>query len=425
MNLERSGREHGGGAEHVEKSGRRPWGGDRVRRSVLCVLTAVLLCLTVVPELAVAQSDIRIVEESVVMTRTNYPPVKPSEGPVRIYVGDWQLAISAHNYGTAIASDVSCKIFVDNVLTGTLAFWQRVSETYWVNEIWQGYTLTVYQTLSISKSGNHEIRIEIWHGTTETQPCDTYSFDVTAVEPEVSNLQAGSRVVRALGDNSLAVSFTNGGNENMRQAVLSVADSGGLTIAPSEVELGDVGAGQSASAGFAVSSPAGVTLGTALPRFSLSFIDYAGIQHTEDVQAEVEVYRLSPTLTVSAPSEVENGATVEIAATLKNPEGDPINNENITLTAGGVTLGVFKTDSGGVARASYRATETGTLNVGASFSGSASYDATSTSGEFTVTPAAAFPYWAILLIALPMALAAVLMIWRRRRREVARRSKKR
>jgi hypothetical protein len=262
----------------------------------------------------------------------------------------------------------------------------------------------------------HEVRIEVWHGT-ETTPQDTYSFNVTVVEPEVSGLQASSRVVRALGDNSLAVSFTNGGNENMRQAVLSVADPKGLTITPSQVELGDVRVGQSTSANFDVSSPAGVTLGTVLVRFSLSFIDYAGVSHTEDVSGTVEVYRLSPTLTVSAPSEVENGSTVEIAATLKDLRGNPIANENVTLTAGGVSIGTFRTDSGGVARASYRATETGTLNVGASFSGSASYDATSTSGEFTVTPAAAFPYWVILLIALPMALAAVLVIWRRRRRE--------
>jgi hypothetical protein len=396
-----------------------------MRRSALCALVALLLCLAVVPKPASAQTDVRIVEENVVMTRTSYPAVKPSEGPVRAYVGDWQLAISAYNYGTEYEYNVSCKIFVDNALMGTSTFgWWSYWGQYWVDGISQETAETVNQAISIPRSGNHEIRIEIWHGT-ETQPCDTYTFNVTAVEPEVSNLQASSRVVRALGDNSLAVSFTNGGNENMRQAVLSVADSGGLTIAPSSVELGDVNPGERVSASFTVASPAGVTLGTVQVQFSLSFIDYAGISHTETVSGDVEVYRLSPALTVSAPSEVENGATVEIAATLKNPEGDPINNENITLTAGGVTLGVFKTDSGGVARASYRATETGTLNVGASFSGSASYDATSTSGEFTVTPAAAFPYWAILLIALPMALAAVLMIWRRRRREVARRSKKR
>jgi hypothetical protein len=260
----------------------------------------------------------------------------------------------------------------------------------------------------------HEVRIEVWHGT-ETTPQDTYSFNVTVVEPEVSGLQASSRVVRALGDNSLAVSFTNGGNENMRQAVLSVAASGGLTITPSQVELGDVNPSEQISAGFTVSSPASVTLGTAQVRFSLSFIDYVGVSHTEDVSGTVEVYRLSPTLTLSAPSSVENGATVEIAATLKDPGGNPITNENIALTAGGVSIGTFRTDSGGVARASYRATETSTINVGASFAGSTSYDATSTSGEFTVTPATAFPYWVVLLIALLVALGGLAMYLKRRR----------
>jgi hypothetical protein len=390
-----------------------------MRRSTLCVSVALLLCLVVVPKPAAAQIDVRVVKENVVMTRASYPAVKPSEGLVRAYVGDWQLAVSAYNYGTEYEYNVSCKIFVDNALMGTSTFgWWSYWGQYWVDGISQETAETVNQAISIPRSGNHEIRIEIWHGTTETQPCDTYSFNVTAVEPEVSNLQASSRVVRALGDNSLAVSFTNGGNENMHQAVLSVADSNGLTVTPSSVELGDVNPSEQVSASFTVTSPASVTLGTAQVRFSLSFIDYAGISHTEDVLGTVEVYRLSPTLTVSAPSSVENGSTVEIAATLKDPGGNPIANENITLTIGGVSIGTFKTGSGGAARASYRATETGTLNVGASFSGSASYDATSTSGEFTVTPATAFPYWVILLIALPMALAAVLMIWRRRRREV-------
>ncbi|PIU14059.1 MAG: hypothetical protein COT21_01240, partial [Hadesarchaea archaeon CG08_land_8_20_14_0_20_51_8] len=52
-----------------------------------------------------------------------------------------------------------------------------------------------------------------------------------------------------------------------------------------------------------------------------------------------------------------------------------------------------------------------------SFSGSASYDAASGSGELTVTPAAAFPYWIALIAALAV-LAAVLMIWRKKRKEV-------
>ncbi len=386
-----------------------------MRRSVLCILVALLLCLTIMPRLALAQTGIKVVEEDVVLTKTSYPPVKPSEDPVRIYAWGWMLEIPVRNYDindgdSGFALDVTARVFLDNILIG-----EHAIETY-NRLLGVGDTRAAYQTLSISKLGDHEILIQVWHGT-ETTPQDTYSFNVTVVKSEVSSLQASSKVVRALGDNSLAVSFTNGGNENMRQAVLSVADSKGLTIAPSSVELGDVRAGQSASAGFTVSSPAGVTLGTALPRFSLSFIDYAGIQHTEDVQAEVEVYRLSPTLTVSAPSSVENGATVEIATTLKDPGGNPIANENITLTVGGVTLGVFKTDSSGVARASYKATETGTVNVGASFSGSASYDAASGSGELTVTPAAAFPYWIALIAALAV-LAAVLMIWRKKRKEV-------
>jgi hypothetical protein len=400
--------------------------------SALCVFAAVLLCcLVFLPKPALAQTGIKVVEEDVVLTRDSYPPVKPSDGPVRIYAGEWELTLTVRNYDvidgysdyyyTPYASGVTCRIFLDNILLGVLGVcpgYPYDARTDFSDEaiITGEWGRGAYKTLSLSELGAHEIRIEVWHGT-ETTPHDTYSLNVLVVKPEVSGLQASSRVVRALGDNSLAVSFTNGGNENMRQAVLSVADSGGLTIAPSSVELGDVNPGEQVSASFTVSSPASVTLGTAQVRFSLSFIDYAGVSHTEDVSGAVEVYRLSPTLTVSAPSSVENGSTAEIAATLKDPGGSPIANENITLTVGGVSIGTFRTDSGGGARASYRATETGTLNVGASFAGSTSYDATSTSGEFTVTPAATFPYW-VIVIGVIMALAAVLVIWRRRRREV-------
>jgi len=388
-----------------------------MKRSVLCVSAAILLCLALLPGPTSAQTDIRIVEEDIVMTRTNYPPVKPSEGLVRIYAGEWQLTVSAHNYGETVyswISLVSCKIFVDNVLTGTLVL---SSYVYGGGAFFGGTTETDDKTISFSKSGDHEVRIEVWHGT-ETTPQDAYSFGVLVVKPEITGLQASSRVVRARGDNVLTVSFTNGGNENMRQAVLSVADPKGLTVMPNSVELGDVRAGESKSASFTVSSPAGVALGTALVRFSLSFIDYAGVSHAEEITGEVEVYRMASTLTVSAPGSVENGTTVEIAATLRDTQGNPIANENIAFTARGAAIGSARTDSNGVARLSYRVAETGTLNVGASFAGSASYDASSASGELAVTPAAAFPYWVILLIVPPAALAAVLMIWRRKRGEV-------
>ncbi len=387
-----------------------------MRRSVLCVLLAFLLCLALLPGTARAQSDFRI--EDVVITRTNYPSVKSAEGPVRIYAGDWIFRTSVRNYGEQTSEIFGVRTFLDNVL---------VDETQLSFYAWsifgdEWYTVrTASQPLSIPEPGEREVRMEVWR-TYETQPHDTYRFNVLIVKPEVSGLHASSKVVRALEENSLVVSFTNGGNENMRQAVLSVADSGGLTIMPSEVELGDVNPGEQVSASFAVSSPASVTLGTTQIRFSLSFIDYAGVPHEEDIYGEVEVCRLTPTLTVTAPSSVENGTTVEILAVLKDPEGNPIADENITLTVGGVELGTFKTDSNGAARASYKATETGAFDVGASFPGSASYDASSASADLTVTPAAAFPLWIILLAILIVIVGLGAYLKRRRpRRERARR----
>jgi len=391
-----------------------------MRRSVLCVLVALVLCFTFLPGQALAQTGIKIETEDMVITRTNYPSVKPAEGSVRIYAGEWSLSFEAHNYDVRDgyyrgyhADSVKARVFLDNVLLNERSFRSYAGGFEWIDGIYVGHSSTGGQTLSISELGEHEVRIEVWHGD-ETQPQDTYGFNVLVVKPEVSGLQARSRVVRAIGENSLGVSFTNGGNENMRQAVLAVADSGGLAIEPGEVELGDVNPGEQVSASFAVSSPASVTLGTTQIRFSLSFIDYAGVPHEEDIYGEVEVYRLSPTLTLLLPDSVENGSNVEILAVLKDPDGNPVAGENITLTIGGVELGTFKTDSNGAARASYRATETGAFDVGASFPGSASYSASSASADLTVTPAV-FPLWIILLAVIIVASVVGLAAYLKRR----------
>ena len=394
-----------------------------MKRSALCVSAAFLLCLAFVPMLAQAQlTGIKIVNESVALTRTNYPSVRPLEGSARIYAGEWELAIPVYNYDVDetwtvynSAQNVVARVFLDGVLMGE---YPVGAIHYQEPEILVGETYTVSQTLSMTQLGDHEVLIQIWHGT-EAQPQDTYSFNVTVVGVELSGLQASSRVVRALGDNSFVVSFTNGGNENMRQAVLRVEDPVGLTIQPNEVELGDVEAGESTSANFTVSSPADVHLGTTRVRFSLSFIDYAGVPHTEDVYGHIDVYRLTPTLVLTVPSTVENGTTVEITATLKDPSDNPIPNENITFTVGSTTIGTFKTNTGGIARASYGVKETGSFGVGASFPGSASYEPSSASAEFTSVPQTEFtsvsqtslpststpsseplPYWLLLAVVL-------------------------
>jgi len=397
--------------------------GGNVKRLVAGVLTVTALLLGLLPGLAAAQ-EVKLTIENVAVIKEHYP-TQPAEEHVKIYAGEFNLKIKIFAYSeisTATVSDITTQIFLDNSLVRECKYYYTPPH-YWgapyINPNSTGYATSSYgegagdPEFFISKPGAHEILIQVWHGD-ETQPQDTYGFSLLVVKPEVSNLQASSKVVRALGENSLNVSFTNGGNTSMRQAVLSVADSGGLTLEPGQVELGDIDPGETASASFKVSAPATVPIGTARVSFHLSFIDYAGVQHeeTEDVYAEVEVYRLSPTLTLSLPSSVENGNTVSISATLKDPEGNPIPNENIGLSVGGVDLGVFKTGTDGVARASYTATETGALDVEASFPGSASYDVASDSGTLTVTPATSFgvpfPSWVlpVILIALVFAVSA-------------------
>jgi hypothetical protein len=434
-------------------------------RSALCVLVVLLLCLVSVAGQARAQTTtttttspttttttspttgIKIVKESVVWTRTSYPSVRPSEGPVQIYAGEWTLTVPVHNYDVGdlwyspelyCAGYITMRVFLDNVLTGEYPVgysWSNGTDS--IYGILKGDTSSVNLTLSMIQLGDHEILIQIWHGT-ETQPQDTYSFNVTVVGVKLSGLQASSKVVRALGDNSLAVSFTNSGNENARQAVLSVSDNGGLTITPSEVELGDVNSGENVSANFTVSSPASVTLGTTQVRFSLSFIDYADVPHTENVYGEVEVYRLASALTLSAPGTAENGSTVEITAALKDPNGNPIPNENIALSVDGAPVGSSETDSSGVAQVSYNATGIGTHDISMSFSGSASYASSSDSAVLTVTPSTSattsipptsvttsspststppaepFPYWILLVVVLALLVGSIAYLAGRR-----------
>jgi len=390
-----------------------------VKKTLPALTIGLVFCLVFSPGLVRAQTGMEVVEEDVVITRANYSPARPSESAVKIYAGQSTLQLGIHNYDIADATAssslmgevgdyarVTIRIFLDNVLTAMPTCYDFMS-TWWggmqVEGVYVGQTGHAESEISFTK-GEHEVRAEVWHGT-ETQPQDEYRFEVLVLKPEVSSLHAGSKVVRAIGDNSLTISFTNGGNENMRQAVLTVENSGQLTVSPTEVQLGDVEVGENASVNFTVSSASSVTLGTTTVRFSLSFVDYAGISHTENVLAQVEVYRLIPTLTLSVPDSVENNSRVEIVATLKDPNGNPIPNENVTLTAGGTTIGTFKTDSSGVARASYAARETGALDVGGSFSGSTSYEASSASTELTVVPQAPFPWWVFLLV--PLVLLAV------------------
>jgi len=393
---------------------------------MLCVLVVLLLCFAFVPKPVLAQTGIKVVRENMALVRADYPPVRPLGGSTRIYPGEWQLEFTVSNYdvedpgsegyATGFAADVSARVFLDDVLQGNT---MEVSNEWWHVLFIGSPSYNIVCPLSMTQLGNHEILIQIWHGT-EAQPQDMYSFNVTVAGPEISGWQANSRVVRAQGENLLAAAFTNGGNADMRKAVLSVADSGGLTIAPSEVELGDVKPGENASAIFTVSSPASVRIGTTQVQFSLSFIDYAGVSHTETVPGDVEVYRLSPTLSLSAPSSVENGSTAEIVATLTGPGGNPITNENITLRVGGVTIGSPKTDSDGIARLSYMATETGTFGIEASFIGSASYEASSASAVLAVTPATDTTWIIALLIGLAILVILViaLAVWRKRRKQI-------
>ena len=402
----------GVGPSTSKGSGRRSWGADDMRRSALCVLVVLLLCFATLPKPVLAQShDV----EDVTLERADYPAVKASTPPVRVYAGNWSFEIAIRNYDGA-EETIDIRVFVDNVLKDS-----GKVETYYydifANCNFYYDPIFYYGNINFSELGVHEVLVQIWR-TGETQPRETYNFNVTVVKPEVSGLQASSRVVRALGDNSLVVSLTNGGNVSFRQAVLTVVDTGGLTVTPSEVELGDVEPDENASAIFTVSSPADVYLGTTQVRFSLSFIDYAGVPHTEDVYGHIDVYRLTPTLVLTVPSTAENGSTVEITAALKDPGGNPIPNENIIFTSGDVFIRASKTGGDGVARVSYVVTETGIFDIGAAFAGSASYDASSDSRELEVTPAAPSLDWSVILVILLVVLFVILgVVWAVRRRK--------
>jgi hypothetical protein len=350
------------------------------------------------------------------MTRANYPTVRATEGPV-VRTGAWDLEFVFRNPTAAIEAPM-CRIFLDNVL-------QRetfVDTSQWVGGNWGWWEpmdpFYDYEEISFSAPGEYEICVQLWREG-ETQPLLAYRFRVLAVAPLISGLQASSKVVRALGENTLTASFTNGGNDNMRQAVLRVEDTGGLIIQPNEVELRDVKVGESTSANFTVSSPADVYLGTTQVRFSLSFIDYAGVPYTEDAYGGVEVYRLPSILTLDVPDTVETSGTVGITAALKDPSGNPIANENITLRVGGATIGSPKTDSNGIARVNYRATETGTFGIEASFLGSVSYEASSALAVLAVTPATDTTWIIALLIGLAILVILViaLAVWWKKRHD--------
>lgn len=374
--------------------------------TLLLFVPILLSCLPILGAQPGPGGYLGIVKDSVIFRRDPYPPVKPSEGPVRIYAGEWQMDVKVHNYAD-FNMHALVKIFVDGKFS-----WQdhATSGFEWGDPLalGKGATSTQFYNGSLPtfqfERGSHRIRIEVWHSNSdETQPQDTYEFEIKVVKAVISS-SAKSKVVRGIGENTLTVSITNDGDDDMRQARLSIGDSKGLIITPSSTELGDVRCGESKQASFKVSAPASVLLGTVLPSFSLSFIDYAGISHTESIQAEVEVYRLPSSLTLQLPERITVGSTVEIKAILRAPNGTPLAGENISITVDGRTLGTFRTSADGVATAKYRPEQVGSVQVEASFGGSASYEASSDSQLLAVSEQG-FPYWIPLLLLILVAVA--------------------
>jgi predicted outer membrane repeat protein len=130
---------------------------------------------------------------------------------------------------------------------------------------------------------------------------------------------------------------------------------------------------------YGISETAGVYI------ISASFVDgkiYANSSGT----GNLTVNTINTTITVNNATGV-NGKTVNLIATLKDENGNPLSGKIVTFNVNGTDY-TATTDASGLAALSYKLTKTGVYNIIASFSDGAVYANSTGSGNLTVSPAA-------------------------------------
>ena len=236
--------------------------------------------------------------------------------------------------------------------------------------------------MSIMLSGwtgpeTYRITVEL-HST----PSDTLQ-DVRQLSLMVVKLIAGqltsspSKIVWGLSDTSpLTVNFTNTGNDDMHNAVVTVMSSG-LRVSPlSSGDLGTVSVGQTKTLTFTLSALDSKETKPGLYRISLriSFNDFRSASHYQDWTIDLDLEKMKPRILFShTPSNPKYGDAIKFKAELFNEKKNPLVSERITFTMGSTTSSNETSASGAATYDLPKGLESGNHSIRLSYGGSEYY----------------------------------------------------
>jgi len=230
------------------------------------------------------------------------------------------------------------------------------------------------------------LRAELYSSPSQT-PQDVTTFTVVVVKLFVSNWSPLSLNIPVGGASptSLTVAFTNGGNDYMRNTIVSIANSMGMEVNPASQALGDIPKGESRTTSFLVKAPETLSPGQYTLTFKIEYDDFRGGHRVETKPAPVNVVKQTTRIYVSVnPNTIKVGEAVKITASLSSGDGDPLRDEQINFYLDSNLLGSSVTDDSGNAFFELKVEEAGQFQVKATYSGSSRYEACSNGTNLTV-----------------------------------------
>ncbi|MBS7622621.1 hypothetical protein KEJ39_02960 [Candidatus Bathyarchaeota archaeon] len=238
----------------------------------------------------------------------------------------------------------------------------------------------------------YRINVEL-HST----PSDTLQ-DLRPLSLTVVKLTAGEftfspskTVWGRIDKSSLKVNFTNTGNDDMYDVVVTVMNSS-LRISPlSSGDLGTVPAGQTVTLTFTLSAldSKGTKPGLHKISMRISFNDYRSISHYQDWTLEFNLEKMQPKILFSFnPPAPKCGDTIKFKAELVDEKKNPLVGELITLSVGSTTVSNETSTYGTAVYELLEGLDSGNHSVKLSYRGSEYYMNTSEIFVMRVSPLA-------------------------------------
>lgn len=300
----------------------------RSKTQFVSVTLAIVFVLSNLAALGWAYGDAYFT--SIKVTNGNGSADLVNGGEAKIYDGQriWINMTFYNNNCGLFGANLYAKVYRNNVLLSKSGETYILKLTYFSNQV---YTYE-YGPSTVA------YKVELWWndgGTHRLEDSATFSVDVvklfvTGWLPPPIEVDKGKT-----SGSTWSISFANGGTDMMYSASISIIDSGGLQISPQSVSLGNIASQGEKSTSFTVVAPNILSIGTRTISFQISYYDFKGNSHLEDLFGYVTIVLGGTTVTLSLePSTVVKGNLLTIRATLLDVNGNPLINQTIAFSIG-------------------------------------------------------------------------------------------